>query len=191
MRDVFSRNLKFYDNREAMMMDLPDFSRIAEVGVLDGVFSEYLLSTGKISRLWLIDPFREVMEGDYTLDPANAAQSTQDARYERLYKKFAADDRVKIIREPSLAASWHFEPFPKITAAYIDAAHDVENVMSDLIAWGKLSTTLYCHDFCLTPAALRMRFGVVQSIMEYCIIHGWEITQMSREEWATVKLEKV
>lgn len=159
---------------------------VAEIGVCEGEFSQELLTIPTIRKLYLIDPWK-FYPGSYEKDPANVDQAGQDQRFIRVRDKFERDSRVSLIREESLTASARFYPL-QLDVAFLDAQHDKDSVIRDLIAWKSRARFLAVHDYTDRPEALSMGFGTVSAVEFFCNQFDWKISTVTDEEWPTVLL---
>jgi hypothetical protein len=105
----------------------------AEVGVQQGLYSERLLAGSKLSRLILVDPWRTTEDG-YD-DIANVPQSEHDRRLEEAQTRLARFGcRAEFWRTTSVEAAANV-PDASLDFVYLDARHDYESVIEDLVAW--------------------------------------------------------
>ena len=92
-------------NRFEIIKDLPRHINVCEIGVLTGVFSQFILDTVAPEKLTLIDPwFFNESGGDST----NASQHIQDGRYSQILKTFDKEIKsgaVEVIRKKSSCIS--------------------------------------------------------------------------------------
>ena len=114
-----------YRNEMPMLFDNMGFRIGAEVGVYKGQFSEILLNTSRLTKLYSIDSWTD-MDGNPMASVIKECES-------RL-KKFG--DRSEIMRATSVQAAstfpdWFFD------FVYIDASHTLRDVVDDIAAWIK------------------------------------------------------
>lgn len=159
---------------------------VAEIGVCEGEFSQELLTIPTIRKLYLIDPWK-FYPGSYEKDPANVDQAGQDQRFLRVWDKFQHEPRVTIFRDESQSASTRFHDF-QLDVAFIDAQHDKDSVIADLLAWRSKSRYLAVHDYTDRPEALSMGFGTVPAVKFFCEQFDWKISAVTDEEWPAVLL---
>lgn len=117
-----------------------------EVGCAEGKFSATILAPWKGQRLFLVDPWCNLPQEEYP-----QAHDTIDfeAWYQCCVALAANDSRATLIRKKSVDAARDFEN-GSLDFAYIDAAHDYANVLSDLDSWYpkvKPGGLLGGHDF--------------------------------------------
>ena len=123
--------MKTIKTREEMLNLVPRGSRMAEIGVFMGSFSEKIIEKCAPSRLFLVDRWKgRAYSGDK--DGKNIVRVTLEKVYEdHIVPVFGADEKNVVCRETS------DEFFAKIEqnsldAVYIDAAHNYRAVKKDL-----------------------------------------------------------
>jgi len=108
-----------------------------EVGVDEGIFSEYLLEYWHGRKLLSVDPWLEMPPDEYT-DTCNTPQATMEEKYESTKRRLVPfGDRSDIRRETSVEAAARVTP-GSIDFVYLDARHSYEGVMEDLQVWFSL-----------------------------------------------------
>jgi predicted O-methyltransferase YrrM len=138
----------------------------AEVGVEIGRFSRYMCDVIPNLKLYCIDPWEAY---------GRNSQAREDERYEGAVARLAGLN-AEIMRMKSLDA------VPKIANnsldfVYIDALHDYDPVMVDIILWSpkvRSGGIVAGHDY-----AHYHHFGVIQAITNYTQAHSitpWYIT---------------
>lgn len=140
-----------------------------EIGVNCGDYSEILLNTSKLRKIYLLDIWKELPYEQY-YDITNKAQDEQDNKYYMVVEKMKQyGERVEIIRKDCSIAYSDFEDgfFDFI---YIDANHKYEYVKNDIANWyPKLKTNgLFAgHDY-LDGKIGKTIFGVKKAVDEFC-----------------------
>jgi hypothetical protein len=133
----------------------------AEIGVLKGLFSKWLMVKGKVSKLYLVDPY--LGYDDYsrirTQDHMNA--------YEVKAKNRLAKFNVEFVKKTSMEAVKDFED-ESLDFVFIDANHAFEWVMPDIIEWSK-----------------KVKKGGIVSGHDYSDYH-WEVRE-AVNAWVKVK----
>jgi len=109
-----------------------------EVGVDEGVFSDYLLTWWRGQRLISVDAWMEMPANEYA-DTCNTSQLSMEEKYERSRSLLSSHGaRSEIRRELSVEAAAKVEP-RSLDFVYLDARHDFDGVTEDLHAWfGKI-----------------------------------------------------
>lgn len=131
----------------------------AEIGVYRGEYSEVLLNKNPHLKLYLIDPW---------MGWAHANEGVQRKNF-RLARQRLVDRNVEYIVKPSLIAADDI-PDGSLDFVYIDAAHDFDNVMLDLIMWGKKvrkGGIISGHDY-----YYHYTVGVLTAVDTYAKAHG-------------------
>lgn len=137
-----------------------------EVGVQQGLYSEFLLEYWKTGTLHSVD--RWLYTEGYK-DIANKSQIIQEAYYQETKTRLAKfGDRSKIIRKDSIDASKDYED-GSLDFVYIDADHSYEGCLRDIEAWYpkvKIGGIFSGHDYLDgdIPAGL---FGVKSAVNHF------------------------
>jgi hypothetical protein len=173
--------MELFETRDEMVKTLlcPG-SRIAEIGVFEGTFSDVLLST-KPSRLWLIDPWDGIScSGD--ADGNNVRSVNLETVYYQLLQKYHDNPNVKLVRGRSPWALSSLEtwfdncPTPSdgwVDAVYIDGDHSYEGCLADLLTaerYVRAGGWIMGHDYSMnmSKAKNHYEFGVKQAVDEFC-----------------------
>lgn len=105
-----------------------------EVGVDEGLFSEYLLAHWQCRKLISVDPWLEIPPEEYT-DTCNTSQLSMEEKYENTKRRLAPfGERSEIRRETSVDAAGHLTA-GSLDFVYLDARHSCEGVAEDLQVW--------------------------------------------------------
>lgn len=154
------------------------FTRGAEIGVREGLYSEYLAQSIPDLTLMCVDIW-EAYPGHRESDVAvqnYAAAQTRLAPY-----------NVKLVKLPSTVAAQDVTN-GSLDFVYIDAAHRFDDVMADLLAWipkVRVGGIISGHDY------YRGRNnGVVPAVDAYTYahqIHQWFVTDEKRPSWFWVR----
>lgn len=158
----------------------------AEIGVLEGEFSEQILAT-PVKKLYLVDPWKHYERG-YD-DLANVNQGGQDQRYRNVCSKFSGDHRAVILREES-GSQVVLETVKDVDWVYIDANHSYEAVRNDLIWYSKMCDLLMLHDYCENETTIGYGWGVVKAVEDWLSMSEWKKVAVTDEDWPTVVLKK-
>lgn len=149
-------NAKVFAGRNAYIDTLPKGAICAEVGVLRGDFSAYILEATKPRRLHLID---------FNL-----------TRY-RVHKRFAAHDNIACHEGHSaeVLRSFGNDYFDWV---YIDAGHSYASVRADVdaaIPKVRPNGLLIFNDYILWSHYEGRYYGVVPVVNELCVNEGWRL----------------
>lgn len=143
---------------------LPTGLTMAEIGVFAGEATRLFVGSGKVARLYAIDPWA----GDYVEDtPWTCPFPWPDVRATFLAWS-DTQPNVKVFQMPSLDAAVCFAPH-SLDFAYIDANHEYTHVAADLMAWlPKVKPDGYIggHDY--SPVYP----GVIRAVFEMCGAHA-------------------
>lgn len=105
-----------------------------EVGTHKGEFAEHILKTWSGRKLFCVDCWSEVAP-DNRLFNEQPTDKAQERYYQEAVARLAPyGNRVEIIRAFSLIAAPRFAEH-SLDFVYIDAAHDFNSTMADLLAW--------------------------------------------------------
>jgi hypothetical protein len=113
----------------------------AEVGVRKGKFTKILCEANPDLKMYCIDPWMPYGRAYYT-------KEKQDHLFE-VCKKTLEPYNAVIIRKTSMDAVRDFE-YDSIDFVYIDANHEFDFVMEDIIHWSRRvrpGGIVACHDF--------------------------------------------
>lgn len=165
--------------------------RGAEVGTLNGDFAYELLVIPTLQELYVIDAWKHFEYGPYTQDVANVGQAAQDERERQVRARFKGNARIHIMKELSTDAANRFQD-DELDFVYIDAAHDKDSVLCDLLAWSTKTRRIFLHDFTQRPEAVAMGFGVIYATDVFLRVspHNWRVKYITQEEWPTAMLER-
>lgn len=134
-----------------------------EVGVQEGIFSEYIMQRTQPSQLVLIDCWEKQPQHVYN-DIANVSNQEQIRKFKRVCSKFSHLSQIKTIKNFSTPASYQFTD-NSVDWIYLDANHSYAAVKEDIKNWWpkiKKGGFLTGHDY-----VLQDNFGVVQAVNEF------------------------
>lgn len=155
-----------------------------EVGVREGGYSDLLLNTTDLFRLWSVDPWEEQPEAEYT-DISNVTQEEHNRRYVATCSRLAHHGaRSVVLRMYSTDAARLLQGEP-VVFVYIDANHTAEAVRADLAAWWRVlqfGGILAGHDYVPDGDYPAGRFGV-QGAVDWWAAMVREEVHTTREEW--------
>lgn len=163
----------------AELMKMMEFKVGAEVGVERGRYSRVLCETIPGVKLYCVDPW--VAYG-------RCSQAREDALYNQTLSRLAGQN-VEIMRMTSMEAASKFQD-GVLDFVYIDALHDFDHVMVDLILWAskvRSGGIVSGHDY-----VNYYQYGVVRAVNAYTAEHSitpWYITTEPTEypSWFFVK----
>jgi len=148
----------------------------AEIGVMKGVYSEILLSKNPGLKLYCIDPWVSGQEDDGRGQWFLKHVSQRLAKYNfEIIRKLSKDALLDI-------------PDESLDFVYIDAMHDFDNVMFDIIEWSKKVRSggmVSGHDF-----EYVYDVGVIQAVEGFTKgnnIRTWFVTREFPSSWFWIK----
>lgn len=139
----------------------------AEIGVQAGIYSEILCSNIPDHELYCVDPW-----GAYRKQSVERSEE-----YYQIARKRLSEYNATLIRMPSMQAVKGFKD-GELDFVYIDALHEFDPVMLDLIHWVpkvKKGGIIAGHDYCNYYEG-----GVVGAVDAYTYYHNinmWYITK--------------
>lgn len=158
-------------NREELLRRLPKNSVVAEIGVHEGEFAEKILAMTLPEKLVLMD---------------NWMLKSYPGLFEKVSTKFSkelATEKIKIIRELS------FEGIQMVSNGYFDwvyldtdHSYNVTRRELDLLRPKmKAGGIIAGHDYILGNWNGGMRYGVIESVREFCLKYNWELVFLTHE----------
>jgi hypothetical protein len=165
----------------------------AEIGVEEGLFSEYLLKTGLFDKFYSIDPWPNKFPGVF-LNGENLVTSNNEDTYFLAVSKLEKYEASNIIRADSEHASKTFDD-ESLDFVFLDGDHTYEGVKLDLRCWynkvkkgGIFSGHDYMDYIMDCGGGITSHFGVKSAVDEFFAEIGIEvlkIEEMERErlEW--------
>jgi len=143
----------------------------AEVGVDKGKYSEILLQCNSNLKLKLVDPWKAY---------GHHKDSDIEACYQYALQRINKfKDRVEFVREYSVEAAKKI-PNNSLDFVYIDAMHDFDSVIQDIIAWVpkvRVGGIVAGHDYYKV-----YQYGVIPAVDAYTRVHGINLWYITREE---------
>ncbi len=148
-----------------------------EIGVNNGEHSYSMFKTGKVEKLYLIDPYEEYPEMD-NLDIAK----------EKAYDLLENENVLFIYKKSENAVN---DVPDELDFVYIDGSHDYENVKKDIKNyWGKVRVggVLGGHDMANGKHFEGEEYnGVVKAVTEFVIRYNLKLYIENREWWVIKK----
>jgi predicted O-methyltransferase YrrM len=173
----------------AIIRRLPQNARVAEVGVLIGILSEYLLRNRTDITLYMVDSWLEASEqpdqyratGDVHANHNRKIVRDHRAQAENRARKYAS--RALVMPIPSLAAANRFNA-GELDLVFLDADHSYAGVSADIAAWlpkVKPGGWIGGHDYENPDPAFR--FGVTEAVDEWAEATGRKIETDANFTW--------
>lgn len=188
-----SDGIQFLKTRSDLFSILPPSTVGAEIGVQRGDFSEAIL-THPVSKLYLVDCWKQQHSTDYELDSANVADCHQETLYRFVVERFKPfGSRVSILRGNSLDVCCGFED-GSLDWVYLDADHTYGGIWSDLNSWSRKVRTggyVFGHDYCINGRTIMCKYGVYDAVNRFCQEFGWSIQYLTDEEWTSYAIRKI
>jgi hypothetical protein len=138
-----------------------------EVGVCDGIFSAQLLTIPSLHRLYLVDQWKHVTDSPYSKDNSNVDQGGHAARERQVRARFAYNPAVIIIKGDSADSARHVDV--NCDFVFIDAAHDFDSALRDMVSWSGHTRNLLCHDYFNCPPV----YEVERAVQIFLRMNGW------------------
>ena len=152
------------DSRLSLLEKIKPGDACAEIGVLKGDFSEFMLKMDP-SKLYLVDPWVSIMDIParwHAIDQGELDLIKQDVA-----DKFSSDNRVEIIQKYSIDALGDFED-DSLDWIYLDANHSYSFIQQDLENWWpklKSGGTMCGNAYQDDDAQVRLLdFGVIPAV---------------------------
>lgn len=201
----------FLGDRLAMMRQMPQFDKVAELGVHAGGNAAFLNEHFKPKQLELIDawdaglmkqsycPFEKLPEGvgglenfAHYFDGDPREQSTMDALHEQVVQRFDGMDHVNIVRQDTHSAAERYED-NYFDLIYVDASHQYEYVLNDLKIWEKkLSPTGYMilNDCISSPDGRYQNLGVLEAVTAFLKAYDYFPLALTMTGWSDLILTR-
>lgn len=174
---------------------LPAGAAMAEVGVWRGYFSSEILNHApNVAKLVLVDAWKRQVWSKH--EQQSDAQHEKDlAECKHHIRGHLPSGRVQIVRGTSAAVALNDRTIPPLDGVFIDACHEYDFVLEDLINWSKRlkpGGVLMGHDHTeIHPNAIKWGFGVVPAVRDFCARYGWRHTHLTAEDFPSYRLEKI
>jgi hypothetical protein len=161
-------------SRHDLISFLPKNSNVIEIGVDNGDFSKHILKKSNPKKLFLIDPWIEM------LDIQNINQN-HSKKYDTVKEMFSKDPRVVILKKSSSEALTDIDD-GSIDWIYIDGDHKYESCLADLQNYAdKVKDDGYIcgHDWVTRP---KKGFGINQAVEDFIKESGFILCGLTNEE---------
>ena len=158
------KNCKLVEDRIKMLELIPKGGICAEIGILKGDYSRYILDIVKPQKLHLID-----------IDP----KSIKVAR--KRFEDEVEHNLVEIHKEDS---SGYLSKIPDETFdwIYIDGDHSYEGVKKDLEAAHKKlkpDGLISLNDYIFFGSSDLTKYGIIEATNEFCLAHNYELVHFA------------
>lgn len=180
-----ARHRKFYRSDLAKVIGEVGFKVGAEIGVRRGNYSQTLCDSIPDLKIYCVDPYIPYPGGRMT-------QERQDRVYAYALRRLKNYDAI-FIRKPSTEAVKDFED-NSLDFVYIDARHDFDNCMTDIILWapkvrsgGMVSGHDYFYHYSINVIPAVNAYTFAHNISEWYITDGDENDPGVPSSWFWVK----
>lgn len=180
------RNARILPNRDDILPLLPKNAVIAEVGVMNGDFSQKILTVCKPRLFYALDIFNvhelPAVWGIPTSEMFSG--KTHQEFYECRFSREIANGTVRVLGGDS-GVMLNQLPDHEMDAIYLDADHNYQAVVRDLeICERKLKPhtgLLVINDYIMGDGS--GPYGVIQAAHEFMLRYGWEIVIFALQEY--------
>jgi hypothetical protein len=189
--------------------------KAAELGVLDGKNAEVIYKTMAPEKMYLIDSWSKEIFVDYNTNNAHrdwvdnnekyafyfggalSNQATFDNLHKKTVDRFYGRGDVEIIRAgtrdalPLLKQSLGRDG--KLDLIYVDASHQYETVLDDLMEYERLLSThgfMQLNDCCHSADGMRQNLGVLEAAVKFCKATDFIPVLVTNTDWTDVLLVK-
>lgn len=166
------QNTKLLTNRNELLKLLPKNSVVAELGVDTGDFSNSILEITNPKKLHLVDAWSSI-------------------RYNEEKREFVRERFKDLISRGIVEINLGFttEIFEKFDDnyfdwIYIDSDHGYEVTIQELNLWEskiKPGGIISGHDYVEGNWKKKLKYGVIESVYEFCYKKNWEIIYITAE----------
>ena len=188
----------------------------AEIGVLRGENASAIHACLKPSRMWLIDKWTAVQrfhhpfpERPFYIEPEEVHdgyfggpmqnQQTFDRIFEATKARFAGIPDIEILRQDSMEGFHSMKerlsarPRPLLDFIYVDADHEYEYVLRDLMYWSSLLSedgVIQLNDACFSKLGAAQNLGVLPAVTEFLKRMAFTPVLMSNTDWTDLVLAR-
>lgn len=154
------QNCKLVEDRIKMLEEIPKGGVCAEIGILKGDYSRYILDIVKPQKLHLID-----------IDPKSikvAKKRFEDEIAQNLVEVYREDSSVCLSKMSDVAFDW----------IYIDGDHSYEGVKKDLEAAHqrlKPDGLISLNDYIFFGSSDLTKYGIIEATNEFCVKYNYEL----------------
>lgn len=159
-------------NRSRLLELMPENGVWAEIGVNRGEFSREIIEKAKPEKLHLIDAW--------------ASERYHQGLRELVEQLFAAEIGTGVVEINQGYSTDVLKVFPDhyFDCVYIDTAHTYDVTRDELaILENKMKPGgLICgHDYINSCWRNAVKYGVVEAVHEFCVLHDWRIVYLTNE----------
>lgn len=186
----------------------------AELGVLDGRNAEVIDQIIKPERLMLIDAWSSKAFEDYTRYNAHrpwvshvdsfdhyfggpvSEQATMDRLYDAASTRFRDKGHVTLVKGSTLNSIAQIEKLlgtRKLDYIYVDASHQYESVLDDLMFYEKmlsLDGILQLNDCCHSRSGVSQNLGVLEATLSFMKIADFEPVLITNTDFSDIVLTR-
>ncbi len=166
------KNLKVVVDRKELLRKLPKNGTVAELGVNEGSFSQFIISITNPKKLYLIDLWDSKRYND---DKKNNVKKRFENEIIKKKVEIIVGESVKVI------SSFEDNYFDWI---YIDTSHTYEQTKKELLMGKekvKEGGLIGGHDYSQGNIKKGFRYGVIAAVNEFCLENDWEFVFLTFE----------
>jgi len=166
------KNCKVLLNRRDLLLQMPQNSICAELGVDRGEFTQQIIDINRPNKVHLVDTW-----GD---------ERYNQTLYESILTKFQKEismSKIVIHRELSVEAVNYFKD-DYFDWVYIDTDHSFETTFNELVFYSKKIKKggfIAGHDYTMGNWKNNYRYGVIEAVHKFCVEFNWEIIFLTAE----------
>lgn len=188
----------------------------AEIGVLRGDNASDIYDCLKPSKMWLIDKWEAVERFHYPFDErpfyieaeethddyfggSMKIQETFDRIFEKTTARFSGTPEVEILRQDSMQGFHSLQkrlsalPSPSLDFIYVDADHEYEYVLRDLMYWCRLLSedgVIQLNDACFSKLGAAQNLGVLPAVTEFLKRMPFIPVLLTNTDWSDLVLAR-
>ncbi|RMA42338.1 class I SAM-dependent methyltransferase [Rhodophyticola porphyridii] len=169
LHSVHTRNCRLLPDRYHLLDAMPKAATVAEIGVAFGDYSQEILERCAPKKLFLVDAWAS----DRYSDGLSAIQNKFASQIERSIVEVRQGLSTEVLKK--------FAP-NSIDWAYIDTNHSYQTTIEELrlcasclVSDGRIAG----HDFCTGNVVSAIPYGVVESVMQFCLEDSWEFEYLT------------